>query len=81
MDKEQLSKYFPLELESQEQQAAFMDLRAAGRELAEVVNRLVPESPAKGDILGRLFRIVVDAELAIRMDGVSKTQSMILTRH
>ena len=80
MDQQSLNKYFSTAREDDEQQIAYADLRRAGRELAETINSLVPESPSKGDILGRLFRVIVDSELAIRMDGVSTTRSMVITQ-
>ena len=78
MDQQSLNKYFSTAREDDDQQRAFCDLRGAGRELAETINSLVPESPSKADIMGRLFRIIVDSELAIRMDGVSQTKNMIV---
>ena len=51
-----------------------MRLRKQTRVLAETLNKLLPESPSKADVLGRLFRIGVDAELALRMDGGFKNQ-------
>ncbi len=82
MDNTQLDKYFKLDRDSEESIAAYEQLRTAGRVMAETINKLVPESASKGDLLGRLFRIVVDSELAVRMDGVSTTQSMIvMTKH
>lgn len=81
MDNNALDKYFSLNRDPDDAIEAYDQLRTAGRVLAETINKLVPESPSKGDILGRLFRVVVDSELAIRMDGVNRTQSMILTKH
>lgn len=81
MDNTSLDKYFSLNRDPEESLAAYDDLRTAGRVMAEVVNRLVPESPSKSDLLGRLFRIVVDSELAIRMDGVSRTTPMLIVKH
>lgn len=78
MDNNALNKYFSTSLEDADTRAAYTDLRTAGRELALVINNLVPESASKADIIGRLFRVIVDSELAIRMDGVATTQSMIV---
>lgn len=78
MDNDHLSKYFSTEIESDEQIAAYLEIRASARSTAEAINRLLPESASKSDILGRLFRIAVDSELAIRMDGVSRVQPMIV---
>ena len=79
MDNEHLNKYFSTEMEGHEQLEAYAEIRAEVRHLAESLNRLVPESQSKADILGRLFRIGVDAELAVRMDGVSRMVPMIVT--
>ena len=81
MDNTSLDKYFNLNRDPDDTLAAYDQLRTAGRVLAETINKLLPESPSKGDIMGRLFRIVVDSELAIRMDGTSNTQNLILTKH
>ena len=79
MDNPTLSKYFPGDYyEDSDKVAAYRDLEKAGKELAETINSLLIESQAKGDILGRLFRVIVDSELAIRMDGVTTTQNMIV---
>ena len=79
MDNPTLSKYFPGDYyEDSDKVAAYRDLEKAGKELAETINSLLIESQAKGDILGRLFRVIVDSELAIRMDGLSTTQNMIV---
>ena len=78
MDNQSLDKFFSIKRDPEESMAAYDDLRSSVRELAETVNRLVPESPSKADILGRLFRVGVDSELAIRMDGVSQTKNMIV---
>ena len=81
MEKEHLSKYFSTEIESDEQIAAYLEIRASARSTADVLNRLLPESASKSDILGRLFRIAVDSELAIRMDGVRRVLSpIVMTR-
>ena len=69
------------DLNSTENLDAILDIRVAARELAGDLNRYLPESASKNDLLGRLFRIVVDSELAIRMDGVSRTISpIVMTR-
>jgi hypothetical protein len=81
VDNTSLDKYFNLNRDPDDTLAAYDQLRTAGRVLAETINKLLPESPSKGDIMGRLFRIVVDSELAIRMDGTSNTQNLILTKH
>lgn len=81
MENSHLNKYFSTTLEDDEIQAAYIQIRDSARQYAEVLNRLVPESPSKADVLGRLFRIGVDAELAIRMDGVSRvTSPIVMTR-
>lgn len=80
MDQDHLNKYFNTALENDETLSAYTDLRNNGRNLAVVINKLVPESAAKSDLLGRLFRVVVDAELAIRMDGVNRMTPMIVTK-
>ncbi len=79
MDNVSLNKFFSVQGSTDEQEEAYMKLRGAGRDLAEAINNLLPESPSKADVLGRLFRVVVDAELAVRMDGVSTTRSMLVT--
>lgn len=81
MEKDQLSRFFNTDLEDAEIQSAYSELRVASRVMAEVINKLVPESPSNGDILGRLFRVGVDSELAIRMDGVNRTISPIVMKH
>lgn len=79
MEKDALNRYFPTTADDAELTAAFVEMRVSCRALAEVVNKLLPESPSKGDIMGRLFRIEQDAELAIRMDGVNRTVSPIVS--
>ena len=78
MDNDSLNKFFSTELEPTEVFEAYSEIRKQTRVLAETLNKLLPESPSKADVLGRLFRIGVDAELALRMDGVSRTKNMIL---
>ncbi len=80
MDNTAIDKYFSIDPESPDVQEAYVELRLGGRAMAQIINKLMVESPSKADILGRLFRIVVDAELAIRMDGVSTIRPMIV-RH
>ena len=81
MDNPTLSKYFPGDYyEDSDKVAAYRDLEKAGKELAETINSLLIESQAKGDILGRLFRVIVDSELAIRMDGITTTQNMVIVK-
>lgn len=78
MDNQSLNKFFGTAAESEEQIAAYIEMRTDARALAATINRLLPESPSKADVLGRLFRVVVDAELAVRVDGVSTTKSMLV---
>jgi len=84
MDNDNLNRIFRDnldDLESTENLHAIADIRCASRQLAESLNKSLPESASKSDILGRLFRVVVDAEQAIRMDGVSRTVSpIVMTR-
>lgn len=81
MDNTQLTKYFPGTYHDDPAKvAAYRDLEKAGKELAETINSLLIESQAKGDILGRLFRVIVDSELAIRMDGITTTTPIIVMK-
>jgi len=84
MDNEALARLFRDDigdLENPENLRAILDLRTAERQYAEMLNKYVQESQSKADIIGRLFRVQVDAELAIRMDGVSRVQSpIVMTR-
>lgn len=78
MEHDKLLTYFSTGPTPPQNEEAYMDIREATRPLAETLNRLLAETPSKADLIGRLFRIMCDAELAIRMDGVSTTKPMIV---
>ena len=84
MDNDNLNRLFRDDLkdfEDEEILRAIATIRQAGRNMAEALNKLLPESNSKADIHGRLFRIITDSEMAIRLDGVSRTVSpIVMTR-
>lgn len=78
MENEKLNEYFATAPNDPATDAAFLEIRKSTKPLAETLNRLLAETPTKADLIGRLFRIMVDAELAIRMEGLSQTKPMIV---
>ena len=83
MDNDQLNRLFRddlNDLQDEENLRAIIELRLALKQTAREINKYVQESASKNDIMTRLFRIGVDAELAIRMDGISRTTPMIVVK-
>ena len=79
MDQPSLNRLFPgTYRDNPEAVEAFNVIEASGKEFAEVLNRYMVESSQKGQLLVQLFQIILEAERAIRLDGVSNTKNMIL---
>lgn len=79
MDQTQLSKFFPENVSlDQDTQRAIYDLQTSARIMADTLQKLLPESATKNDLHMRLFHVMRDAELALRVDGPSRTQNMIV---
>jgi hypothetical protein len=78
MEHQKLTEFFSTQPTDSETEEAYLQIREDSKTLAETLNKLLAETPTKADLIGRLFRIMVDAELAIRMEGLSKTKPMIV---
>lgn len=79
MEHEHLRRYFPLHaIDDPEVLEAQQKLRESGNDLALTINKLLPESPTKTEMLMRLLHLMRDVDLALQLDGVSRTKSMVV---
>jgi hypothetical protein len=79
MDQPSLNRLFPgTYRDNPEAVEAFNAIEAAGKDFAETLNRYLIESQQKNALLVQLFQMLLEAERAIRLDGVSNTQNMVV---
>jgi len=79
MDHEHLRKFFPLHpLEDQEILDAQQTLRESANDLALTINKLLPESPTKTEMLMRLLHLMRDVDFALQLDGISRVTPMVV---
>ena len=79
MDHDHLRKFFPLHpLEDQEILDAQQTLRESANELAFRINKLLPESPTKTEMLMRLLHLMRDVDFALQLDGISRVTPMVV---
>jgi hypothetical protein len=80
MDQEHLKKYFPL---SNYQEPDVVTAQNAIREkthaLASSINKYLVEGQAKNEMLMRLLHLAKDVELALQLDGPSRTINLVVT--
>ena len=80
MDNQHLSRYFPLDpTKDHDILTAQHNLRHCAHQLADEINRTLPEGQAKNEMLMRLLHLMRDVDLALQLDGVSRTRSMVVT--
>ena len=80
MDHETLRKFFPLSaIGDPEILDAQQKLRESANDLAITMNKLLPESQQKAEMLMRLMHLMRDVNLAIELDGVNRVKPMIVT--
>lgn len=79
MDNNQLSRFFPGEFSVDlDTQAAISDLYRSAQDLAQTLNRLLPESQAKVEMIMSLYHLVRNVEMSLRLDGPSRMTPMIV---
>jgi type II secretory pathway component PulC len=79
MDHNHLRKFFPLHPpQDQEILDAQQKLRESANDLAVTINKFMPESPTKMELLMRLLHLMRDVDLAIQLDGVSRVTPMVV---
>jgi hypothetical protein len=79
MDHDHLRKFFPLHPSAdQDILDAQQKLRESANDLAVVINRLLPESPTKTEMLMRLLHLMRDVDFALQLDGVSRVTPMVV---
>jgi hypothetical protein len=79
MDQPSMNRLFPgTYRDNPEAVDAFNVIEASGRDLADKLNRYMVESAQKNQLLVQLFQILLEAERAIRLDGVSNTSNMVI---
>ena len=79
MDNPQLTRFFPLSAQTDPDiLMAQQTMREQGHRLAVEINRLMPESPTKNEMLMRLLHLLRDVDLALTLDGVSRMRPMVV---
>lgn len=79
MDPQHLSRYFPLDPTNDDEIIdAQQEIRTTARALAETLNRLLPESQSKVEMLMQLMHLSRNAQMSIELDGISRTRPMVV---
>ena len=79
MEHDHLRKFFPLHpTEDPEILDAQQKLRESANDLAITMNKLLPESQQKMEMMMRLLHLMHDVNLSIQLDGVSRVKPMVV---